>query len=167
MVSPLQARHHRLGKIWNFCSPLPFHFLVSTFTLFPPLLPPPPPPLLSPSHPAPCLNVWPCMRQHDFSERSLVPPVGTLAWSCSGGLRLPHFPPFSSNAPSVVATTAYMCKLCVCLNRSDGAGMWQTEQCLMSNSVNRKTCSNVLIHCVFCWIKHLVWLKELSGLFAT
>lgn len=45
------------------------------------------------SHPTPCFNVWPCMRQHDFSEVSLVPPVGTLVLSFSGGLRLPHSPP--------------------------------------------------------------------------
>lgn len=114
MASPLQARHHRLGKIWHFCSPLPFHFLVSTFPLSLFLLPPP---ISPPSHPAPCFNVWPCMRRHDFSERSLVPPVGTPVLSCSGGLRLPCFPTSSSNAPSVVATTAYVCKLCVCSNR--------------------------------------------------
>lgn len=91
MASPLQARHHRLGKIWHFCSPLPFHFLVSTFTLSP--FPFSSSSNLSLFHAAHSLNVWPCMRQHDFSERSLVPPVGTLVLSCSGDLRLPHSPP--------------------------------------------------------------------------
>lgn len=92
-----------------------------------------------------------------FSERSLVPPVGTLVLSCSGGLRLPllPLPPFSSNAPSVVAITAYVCKLCVFLNRvwNDGAGMCQTEQCLTSNIMNCKTCTKVLIYCVLCVYK--------------
>lgn len=92
-----------------------------------------------------------------FSERSLVPPVGTLVLSCSGGLRLPllPLPPFSSNAPYVVAITAYVCKLCVFLNRvwNDGAGMCQTEQYLTSNIMNCKTCTKVLIYCVLCVYK--------------
>lgn len=85
-VQPRQA-----GKLWRLpCSPdttgwenltllftvafsLPsvHSALLATLTLSPLSLPP-----VSLSHPTPCFNVWPCMRQHDFSKRSLAPPAG-------------------------------------------------------------------------------------------